>query len=383
MLLRAFMKNQVNENKTLLDHLSVISDPRIEKKCTHKLEDIIAITICAVICGADDWNAIESFGKAKNDWFSAFLDLPNGIPSHDTFRRLFSIMSPTVFQEFFTGWVNSVADKVGGVVAIDGKTVRRSHDKGVGKKAIHMVSAWSSDNNLVLGQVKTDEKSNEITAIPELLQTLSLKGCIVTIDAMGCQKNIAKKIIDGGGDYVLALKGNQSTLSEQVESFFEKANKSSFEGYDVDYYETKEISRDRCEVRRHWTLNVSESKIDVEPWSELNIIGMVESQRTINKQTSVEYRYYIGSIENDAKLFGNTVRRHWGVENNLHWQLDMSFREDESRMRKGHSAENFVVMRHVALNLLKKDKSVKLGIKNKRLKAGWDEGYLAKLLMAA
>lgn len=377
------MKNQAKEHKTLLDHLSVIPDPRIETKCTHKLEDIIAITICAVICGADDWNAIESFGKAKNNWFTTFLDLPNGIPSHDTFRRLFSIVSPAAFQEFFTSWVNCVADKVGGVIAIDGKTVRRSQDKGIGKKAIHMVSAWSSENNLVLGQVKTDEKSNEITAIPELLRILSLKGCIVTIDAMGCQKNIAEQIINGGGDYVLALKGNQGALSEQVKCFFEETNRSGFEAYDVDYFETKEISRDRCEVRRHWTLNVSETEIDAGPWSNLNIIGMVESQRTINKQTSVEYRYYIGSIENNAKLFGNAVRRHWGVENNLHWQLDMSFREDESRMRKGHSAENFVVMRHVALNLLKKDKTVKLGIKNKRLKAGWDENYLAKLLMAA
>ncbi|VAW89993.1 Mobile element protein [hydrothermal vent metagenome] len=263
------------------------------------------------------------------------------------------------------------------------KIVRRSHDKGIGKKAIHMVSAWSSENGLVLGQVKTNDKSNEITAIPELLRILSLNDCIITIDAMGCQKSIAKQIVDDGGDYVFALKGNQGSLSEQVESFFEEANKSGFEDFNVDYYESKEVSRNRIEVRRHWILNVSETRIDVEPWSNLNVIGMVESQRTINKQTSVEYRCYIGSIENDAKLFGHTIRRHWGVENNLHWQLDMSFREDESRMRKGHSAENFVVMRHVALNLLKKDKSVKLGIKNKRLKAGWDESYLAKLLMAA
>ncbi len=231
--------------------------------------------------------------------------------------------------------------------------------------------------------MKTDDKSNEITAIPELLRILSLNDCIVTIDAMGCQKIIARQVIDGGGDYVLALKGNQGALSEQVESCFSEGNKTSFEGLNVDYYETKEVSRNRYEIRCHWTLNISETRIDIEPWSKLNIIGMVESQRTINNQTSVEYRYYIGSIKNDAELFGNTVRRHWGVENNLHWQLDMSFREDESRMRKGHSAENFVVMRHVALNLLKKDKSVKLGIKNKRLKAGWDESYQAKLLLAA
>lgn len=374
------MKTKNPKNNDLLKHLGTITDPRIEKKCTHKLTDIMAITICAVICGADDWNAIESFGKAKKDWFLTFLELPNGIPAHDTFRRLFSILSPKVFQEFFTDWVSDVATNVGGVIAIDGKTVRRSHDKRAGKKAIHMVSAWSSANGLVLGQVKTDEKSNEITAIPVLLRALSLKGCIVTTDAMGCQKNIAKQIIEGGGDYVLALKGNQGALSEQVKNLFHETDTSSLEGLDVDYYETKEVSRDRYEVRRHWTLNISETELDEAPWRQLNIVGMVESQRTVNEQTSKEYRYYIGSIENNAKLFAHAVRSHWGVENNLHWQLDVSFREDESRMRKGHSAENFVVIRHIALNLLKQDKSVKLGIKNKRLKAGWDEDYLVKLL---
>ena len=272
---------------------------------------------------------------------------------------------------------------VDGVIAIDGKTLRRSHDRGAGKKAIHLVSAWSSANRVVLGQVKTDEKSNEITAIPALLKVLSVKGCIVTINAMGCQKNIAKQIVEAEGDYLLALKGNQSSLSEQVEAVFEQANKAGYEGYDVDYYETKEPSRDRYEIRRHWTLSVADIQINTQPWKGLNIIGMVESQRTIKNETSIEYRYYIGSIENNAKCFAQSVRKHWGVENGLHWQLDMSFREDESRMRKGHSAKNFAVMRHVALNLLKTDKSVKLGVKNKRLRAGWDEGYLAKLLMSA
>ncbi len=374
------MKEQTRTTNSLLDHLQVILDPRMENKCDHKLIDIIAITICAVICGADDWNAIESFGKAKQGWFEGFLELPNGIPSHDTYRRLFSMLSPKAFKEFFTNWVRDVADLVEGVIAIDGKTLRRSHDRRNGKKAIPMVSAWSSANRMVLGQVKTDEKSNEITAIPELLKVLSVKGCIVTIDAMGCQKNIAKQIIDAEGDYLLALKGNQSNLSKQVEAVFEQANETGYEGYDVDYYETKEPSRDRYEVRRHWTLSVTDTPINTQPWKELNIIGMVESQRTIKDEPSIDYRYYIGSIENNARLFAQSVRNHWGVENGLHWQLDMSFREDESRMRKGHSAENFAVMRHVALNLLKKDKSVKLGVKNKRLRAGWDEEYLAKLL---
>ena len=233
------MKEQKSTTKSLLDHLQVIPDPRMENKCDHKLIDILAITICAVICGADDWNAIESFGKAKQGWFECFLELPNGIPSHDTYRRLFSILSPKSFQEFFTNWVRDIADVVEGVIAIDGKTLRRSHDRRNGKKAIHMVSAWSSANGMVLGQVKTDEKSNEITAIPELLKVLAVKGCIVTIDAMGCQKKIATQIIEGEGDYVLALKGNQSSLSEQVEAVFEQANEAGYEGYDVDYYETK------------------------------------------------------------------------------------------------------------------------------------------------
>lgn len=246
-----------------------------------------------------------------------------------------------------------------------------------------MVSAWSAQNGLVLGQVKTDEKSNEITAIPELLKVLSFKGCIVTIDAMGCQKNIAKQIIDGGGDYLLALKGNQSTLSEQVEAVFAKADEAGYTGYDVDFYETTERSRDRLERRRHWTLSAANTEINADPWRGINIVAMVESQRTIKSETSVEYRYYIGSIENDAKRFAESARVHWGVENSLHWQLDMSFREDESRIRNAHSAENFVVMRHMALNLLKNDKSVKLGVKNKRLRAGWDENYLVKLLSRA
>jgi len=374
------MKTTAPEKKSLLAHLSQIPDPRIEKKCAHKLSDIIAITICAVICGADDWNAIEYFGKIKASWFSKFLDLPNGIPSHDTFRRFFSMLSPLSFQAFFTDWVKDVAEQVKGVIAIDGKTLRRSHDSKLGKKAIHMVSAWSSENRMVLGQVKTDEKSNEITAIPKLLKILSLKNCIVTIDAMGCQKSIASQVINEGGDYLLALKGNQGTLSKQVEKAFTDADLASYEGMEFDFHEVREKSRDRHELRRHWTLNVSDLDVNVEGWRNLSIIGMIESQRTIKNKTTVEYRYYISSIEHSAEHFANAARSHWGIENSLHWQLDMSFREDESRMRKEHSAENFSVIRHVALNMLKCEQGRKLGIKNKRLNAGWDESYLAKVL---
>jgi predicted transposase YbfD/YdcC len=345
--------------------------------------DIIVIAITSILCGADDWNSIEGFGKAKEEWFRRFLQLPAGIPSHDTFRRVFARISPSAFQECFIEWVRDVAGTIKGVIAIDGKTLRRSHDRGLGKKAIHMVSAWAAENSLVLGQVKTDEKSNEITAIPELLQLLDINACIVTIDAMGCQKAIAKQIIEQKGDYVLALKGNQSGLHEAVEAVFEKADSVGYKDSSVDYFETSERSRNRVEIRRHWTIECDGSFEHTKLWEGLNIIGMVECERTLNDTTTIEYRYYIGSIENNAQLFGKSVRDHWGIENKLHWRLDMGFREDESRIRKGHSAENFAVMRHFAINLLKQDKLTKLGVKNKRLKAGWDDEYRVNLLLSA
>jgi len=353
----AMNETLIETPRSLIEHICLIPDPRIQKKCRHKLVDIVAISICAILCGADDWNAIEGFGKAKKDWFLEFLELPNGIPSHDTFRRLFSILSPDAFRKFFSDWVREVAGLVKGVVAIDGKTLRRSHDKRLGKSAIHMVSAWSVENSLVLGQIKTEEKSNEIKAIPKLLEILALEGCIVTIDAMGCQKVIAKQIVEQGGDYLLALKGNQGNLSDAVAVIFDEADKVEYEGCPVDYYETSERSRDRMEIRRHWTIQCDEKFEYTKIWKGLNIIGMVESERTIDGKTSIEWRYYIGSIENNAALFGRSVRHHWGVENGLHWRLDMGFREDESRIRKGHSAENFAVMRHIAMNLLKQEKT--------------------------
>ena len=377
------MSNDPIKSKSLLEHVSIIPDYRVTGRCTHLLEDIVVIAITSILCGADDWNSIEGFGKAKEEWFRKFLQLPSGIPSHDTFRRVFAKISPSAFQECFIDWVRAVAGTIEGVIAIDGKTLRRSHDRGIGKKAIHMVSAWAAENSLVLGQVKTDEKSNEITAIPELLRLLDISGCIVTIDAMGCQKAIAKRIIDQQGDYLLALKGNQSGLHEAVEAVFQEADNVGYKDYPVDYFETSERSRNRLEIRRHWTIECDGLFEQTELWEGLKIIGMVESERTVDDQTTIEYRYYIGSIENSAQLFGKSVRDHWGVENKLHWRLDMGFREDESRIRKGHSAENFAVMRHFAINLLKQDKMTKLGVKNKRLKAGWDDEYRASLLLSA
>lgn len=369
------------KKRSLLEHLKSISDPRIDRQKRHKLEDILAIAVCAIICGADDWVSIELFGKSKRKWFKTFLDLPNGIPSHDTFGRVFSLIAPSHFQQCFINWVESVTDILEGqVVAIDGKTLRRSHDKKSGKSAIHMVSAWAAKNHMVLGQVKTEEKSNEITAIPELLEVLNISGCIVTIDAMGCQTKIAAKIIEKDADYILALKGNQGNLAEGVEAFFTKADNNEYKGMSVDFYETKDVNHGRVEYRRYWTIdNIGEIE-GAKSWKGLNIVGMVESERIVDEEVSIEHRYYISSMENNAKNFGDGVRAHWGIENSVHWVLDIAFREDESRVRTGNAPENLAVTRHIALNLLKNEKTAKVGVKNKRLKAGWDNSYLAKLL---
>ncbi len=368
---------------SLIEHFRPLPDPRIAKKTRHKLIDIVVIAICAIICSANDYESIAEFGRSKEHWFKSFLELPNGIPSHDTFNRVFQLLSPEALQSCFLSWVGSISGIYTGLIAIDGKTLRHSYDRRSGKAAIHMVSAWAVENGLVLGQVKTEEKSNEITAIPELLKALAIEGCIVSIDAMGCQKAIAKQIVDQNGDYVLAVKDNQPNLAKAVEAAFTKADRVGYQGYDVDFHETQTKDHGRFEIRRYWTLPCEDLIPEQNLWAGLNIIGMVESQRTVNQETTVDYRYYIGSIENNACLFSKSVRGHWGVENGLHWTLDVAFREDESRARKGHSPENFALLRHIALNLVKKDKSVKLGVHNKRLKAGWNESYLAKILIGA
>ncbi len=366
---------------TIIQHFSELEDPRIERTKHHLLKDIVVISICGVICGADDWVAIEKFGKTKKEWFETFLELPNGIPSHDTFGRVFSLISPTQFQACFRNWIQAVVQSFDNqIIALDGKTVRRSSDAGLGKRAIHMVSAWASQNRVVLGQIKTDEKSNEITAIPELLKVLDVKGCIVTIDAMGCQKEIAKQIVKQEGDYVLALKGNQGNLLKDVEHFFTEADKNSYVGIPIDYYETKDVNHGRIEFRRHWTTDKTDEIDKKETWEGLNIIGMVESERHVKGEITIEHRYYISSIENDAKCFAEAVRAHWGIENSVHWVLDMAFREDESRVRKKYAPENLSVVRHIALNLLRQEKTAKVGIKNKRLMAGWNNDYLCNVL---
>lgn len=341
----------------------------------HSLHDMLAITLCGAICGADSWVSIELFAKARQSWFQTFLALPNGIPSHDTLGRLFSALDPDAFHKCFISWVESLHGTLEGeVVAIDGKTLRRSFDKSSSKSPIHMVNAWASDTGISLGQVATDAKSNEITAIPRLLDLLAIKGCIVTIDAMGCQKNIAAKIVEKEADYLFSLKGNHSRLHSEVQNVFANAcgdkcpvsSKFSF-------HQTIDGDHGRIETRRCWSTEDIDQFLDKSEWTNLRSVIMVESERIVDDEISVECRYYISSLPGDnAAQLARTIRSHWAVENSLHWVLDVAFREDESRIRAGYAAENFGVVRQIALNLLKKEKSLKVGIANKRLNAGWE-----------
>ncbi len=365
-------------------HFREVKDPRKQHSPPHILEEMIIIAICAVVCGANDWVGIETFGQAREGWFRTFLRLPNGIPSHDTFGRVFGLIDPRAFQNGFISWVRAVSQLTEGeVVAIDGKTLRRSHERGIGKEAIHMVSAWASQNRLVLGQVKVDAKSNEITAIPQLLRLLAIKGCIITLDAMGTQTEIASQVIDQEADYVLALKDNHKKLHQEVVSLFDDAlsDPQTLIPYETDYTFSK--GHGRIEIRRCDTISDPDYIAYLDPdgrWSGLQTVVRLEAQRQIGTERTTEVRYYLSSLRGDPQRLNRVIRTHWSIENQVHWILDVAFREDDSRIRKGYASENMALLRHIALNLLQQEQTAKVGTHNKRLRAAWDLDYLLKIL---
>jgi predicted transposase YbfD/YdcC len=364
-------------------HFSVLEDPRQYNR-RHHLRDILVIAICAAIGGADGWSDVALFGETKLKWLKEVLnlDLPHGIPSADTFRRVFAVLDAEQFQTSFVNWIQAV-EKVteGQIVAIDGKALRRSHDRSLGQEALHMVSAWASESGLVLGQIKVDDKSNEIPAVPELLEMLEVKGCIVTLDALHCQTQTVEAILDKQADYVLPVKENQPRLLEALQGLFDDAEEMHW--VKCDSYQTVNKGHGRIESRECWTTSDPEYLkyiATLADWQGVQSIAMVEAVRRIGEQSTTTRRYFISSLESDAKLMLRAVRSHWGIENQVHWVLDITFREDDSRIRRGNGAENFAVLRHITLNLLKRENSAKRSLKAKRKRAAWDDDYLLTVL---
>lgn len=367
-------------NSSLVEHFSKIEDPRMIKKCRHKLIDIIVITVCASICRFDEsWEAVEHFGKIKIDWFKNFLELPNGIPSHDTIRRMFLILDSLKFQQCFYSWANDLRETITGeTIAIDGKALRGSRDNVLGKKAIYMVSAWANENKLVLGQVKVDEKSNEITAIPKLLDLLDVSGCTITMDAMGTQKKIAEKINDKKADYVLGLKGNHGNLHDDVKTYIDDQLDNGITDKSHQVKETVDADHGRVEERKFHLFTDLDWLVQRRDWKGLTGIGVVESTIVKNEKVSFERRFYITSL-NCVDRFAKNVRGHWGVES-MHWTLDVAFNEDRSTRKKENSPANSTVLKHIVLNLLKKEKTEKISINRKRGLACIDPNYLERVI---
>lgn len=377
------MEISLNET-TFISIFSNVKDPRVDSDHKlHRLIDIIVITVCAVICRCETWDEIAEFGEMKKSWFKKFLELPNGIPSHDTFRRVFMLLNPKEFNRCFCEWTQFISSQNDGdIIPVDGKTVRGSFDNILGKRAIHLVSAWSTENGIVLSQEKVADKSNEITAIPEVLKSLNIEGSVVTLDAMGCQKDIASQIINQKGDYVLGLKGNHKGVNQRVEEVFNKGFESNFKKMNYDYHQEVSEGHGRYEERNYYLLRQVDFFQSSKEWSGLRSVGLVETFVNRDNKVTHEKRYYLTSLEGTAKRFGECTRKHWQVENNLHWVLDVNFNDDNDYKRTKNSATNFSIVKRAALNILKKDKS-KGTMKTKRLRATLSEEYLENLLFSS
>ena len=365
---------------SIVEHFEDLPDPRRDHNKEHKLIDIIVLSLCGVLAGCEAFTEIEQFGKHKEDFFRKFLELPNGIPSHDTFGRVFQLLDPQAFEQCCLAWVRSLRkDFKDTSIAIDGKTLRGSFDHAAGLRPLHVLSVWCGEHNLILGQTAVDVKGNEINALPETIEKLNIEGATVSIDAAGCQRAVASAIRQKKADYVLALKGNQGHLNDDVRSFFEACVVKDFEGVEHSFHETHDQCHGRKEHRQYYVVEVPSDIRNASLWRDLRMVSMVISEVTQGEKTTSERRYYIGSLPCDARRVARSIRSHWSVENNLHWVLDVVFREDDSRIRKGHAAENMAMLRRLTLSLLKQDES-KGSLKVKRKKAGWDNEFLLQVL---
>jgi predicted transposase YbfD/YdcC len=373
------MQTMPSSSRNLQEHFRQLVDPRMGPAKRHELLDILMIAVCAMLCGAEGFTEIAQCGRCKAQWFASWLALPHGIPSHDTFNRVFGLIDPAQFMDCFLAWTQSLREVVAGeLVALDGKTLRRSRARGHGP--IHLVNVWAARNRLVLGQLKVADHSNEITALPTVLRALELAGCVVTVDAMGCQKDVAKEIHEADAEYVLALKGNQGTLHAEIQEFLDDARTRGFAGVAHQFVETVDKDHGRIETRRYWITEQIDWLADKDQWEALRSIGMVEAVREVAGTVTTQRRYYLSSLPTQVEQFAAAVRGHWEIENCVHWVLDVQMGEDRCTVRQQHAAQNLAALRALCLNQLRRDRQVKLGIRGKQKAAGWDHNYLRSLL---